>query len=84
MIKVELGIKIEILPVVYKQGTIEPSAEPFRLFRPEAGEWQDGYARYHEGWLTCLPHIGLSGRPFSSAAVQVRSKGASATVALPP
>jgi hypothetical protein len=51
-IKVDLGIKVEILPVVYKQGTQDASVEPFRLYRPEAAEWQDGFARYHQGWLT--------------------------------
>ena len=51
-IKVELGIKVEILPVVYTQGNNDPSVEPFRLYRPEAAEWQDGFARYHQRWLT--------------------------------
>lgn len=51
-VKVDLGIKIEILPVVYKQGIDNPAQEPFRLYRPAAGEWQDGYARYHQQWLT--------------------------------
>jgi hypothetical protein len=37
-IKVELGIKVEILPVVYKQGNNDPSVEPFRMYRPEATE----------------------------------------------
>jgi hypothetical protein len=51
-IKVDLGLKIELLPVVYKQGTNDSAVEPFRLFRPGAAEWQDGYARYHQAWLT--------------------------------
>jgi len=51
-IKVDLGIKVEILPVVYKQGNNDASVEPFRLYRPEAAEWQDGFARYHQRWLT--------------------------------
>jgi hypothetical protein len=51
-IKVDLGIKVEILPVVYKQGNNDPSVEPFRMYRPEATEWRDGFARYHQGWLT--------------------------------
>ena len=34
-IKVDLGIKLEILPVVYKQGRSNPDEEPFRLYRPE-------------------------------------------------
>jgi hypothetical protein len=51
-IKVDLGIKVEILPVVYKQGNNDSSAEPFRLYRPEVGQFQDGYARYHQAYLT--------------------------------
>ena len=51
-IKVDLGIKVEILPVVYKAGTYDSPAEPFRLFRPETGLWEDGYARYHQQWLS--------------------------------
>jgi hypothetical protein len=51
-VKVDLGIKVEILPVVYKQGNSDASKEPFRLFRPETAQWEDGYARYHQQWLT--------------------------------
>jgi hypothetical protein len=51
-IKVDLGIKIEILPVVFKAGTTDPNTEPFVLYRPESGRWEDGYARYHQGWLS--------------------------------
>jgi hypothetical protein len=51
-IKVDLGIRLEILPVVYKAGTSDPGAEPFRLFRPESSSWEDGFARYHQQWLT--------------------------------
>jgi hypothetical protein len=51
-IKVDLGIKIEILPVVYASGNNDYQVEPFRLYRPETGQWEDGYARYHQGWLT--------------------------------
>jgi hypothetical protein len=51
-IKVELGIKVEILPVVFKQGTNDPQAEPFRLWRPERNQWEDGYARYHQAHLS--------------------------------
>jgi hypothetical protein len=51
-VKVDLGIKIEILPVVFKQGTTDPQEEPFRLYRPENQRWEDGYARYHQGWLS--------------------------------
>jgi hypothetical protein len=51
-IKVDLGIKVEILPVVFKGGTAEQSAEPFRLYRRETNHWEDGYARYHQGYLS--------------------------------
>lgn len=51
-IKVDLGIRLEILPVVYAAGTNDPSVEPFRLFRPESGAWENGYARDHQQWLT--------------------------------
>lgn len=51
-IKVDLSIKIEILPVVYRAGNNDPSSEPFRLYRPESGQWEDGYARYHQRHLS--------------------------------
>jgi len=51
-IKVDLGIKVEILPVVYRAENYDPQDEPFRLFRVEIGQWEDGYARYHQGWLS--------------------------------
>ena len=51
-IKVELGIKVEILPVVYKSGNYDPQVEPFRLYRPEHQQWEDGYARYHQAHLS--------------------------------
>jgi hypothetical protein len=51
-IKVDLGIRVELLPVVYKAGTDDPNTEPFRLFRPSTQQWEDGFARYHQDWLT--------------------------------
>jgi hypothetical protein len=51
-IKVDLGIRLEILPVVYAAGTNDPSFEPFRLFRPETAAWENGYAHYHQRWLS--------------------------------
>ncbi len=51
-IKVDLGIKVEILPVVFKAGNQDPDKEPFVLYRPETGKWEDGFARYHQAWLT--------------------------------
>jgi hypothetical protein len=43
---------VEILPVVFKAGNGESSREPFRLYRPATGQWEDGYARYHQGYLS--------------------------------
>ncbi len=51
-IKVDLGIKIEILPVVYKVGNTNPQKEPFLLYRPDKQQWEYGYARYHQMLLT--------------------------------
>lgn len=51
-IKVDLGIKVEILPVVHKQGASNSSEEPFRLWRPERNQWEDGFARYHQAYLS--------------------------------
>lgn len=51
-IKVDLGIKIEILPVVFKSGNLSPDSEPVRLYRPSSGEWSDGFARFHQQYLT--------------------------------
>lgn len=51
-VKVDLDIRVEILPVVFKQGNHDPEKEPFRLYRPETGKWEDGFARYHQGWLS--------------------------------
>lgn len=50
-IKIDLGIKVEILPAVYKAGTNDPAREPFRLYRPGLG-WEDGYAREHRAHLS--------------------------------
>lgn len=47
-IKIDLGIKVEILPVVFKAGTTDPGIEPFVLYRPERSQWEDGFARYHQ------------------------------------
>ncbi len=51
-IKVDLGIKVEILPVVLQGGVTDRSFEPFYLWRPESGQWEVGYARYHQQKLT--------------------------------
>lgn len=51
-IKVDLAIKIEILPVVFKAGVTNPEYEPFALYRPASMQWEDGFARYHQWYLT--------------------------------
>jgi hypothetical protein len=51
-VKVDLGIKVEILPVVFKYGTTDPAVEPFMLFRPGTQTWEDGYARMHRRHLS--------------------------------
>jgi hypothetical protein len=51
-VKVDLGIKIEILPVVFKVGNSDPKQEPFVLHRPETGRWEDGFARLHQASLS--------------------------------
>lgn len=51
-IKLDLGIKVEILPVVYAKGNNDPSTEPFYLYRPETGKWEQGFATYHQQHLT--------------------------------
>ena len=51
-IKIDLGIKVEILPVVYKAGNNNPALEPFRLYRPSSAAWEDGYARLHRAFLS--------------------------------
>ena len=51
-IKVDLGIKVEILPVVYQAGNNDFSYEPFYLYRPDKGQWVEGYARYHQRHLS--------------------------------
>jgi hypothetical protein len=50
-VKVDSTVRVEVLPAVFKQGNFDPTVEPFRLSRPVVG-WADGYARYHQQWLT--------------------------------
>lgn len=52
VIHVDLDIKVEVLPVVFKAGNWDPEEEPFVLYRPEHGRWEDGYARDHQKLLT--------------------------------
>ena len=51
-IKLDLGIKVEILPAVFKAGTFDPQLEPFVLYRPDKAAWEDGFARYHQAHLS--------------------------------
>ncbi len=51
-VKIDLGIKVEILPVVYTLGNNDPNVEPFQLYRPQRGQWEESYARYHQAWLS--------------------------------
>src|SRR5205809_369971 len=66
-IKVDLGIAIEILPVVYVAGTRDPAKEPFRLYRPEKQVWEDGYARYHQRYLSQKNQAARTGGTFIPA-----------------
>jgi Second Messenger Oligonucleotide or Dinucleotide Synthetase domain len=52
VIKVDLAIKVEVLPVVYEAGHNDPQYEPFILFRPETHRWERGWARAHQYLLT--------------------------------
>ncbi len=51
-LKLDLEIKVEILPAVKKRGTVEVDTEPFRIYRPDDGGWSDAYARDHQRLLT--------------------------------
>jgi hypothetical protein len=51
-IKVDLGIKVEILPVVHRPLLAGVDDEPFLLYRPKTGRWENGYARRHQQHLS--------------------------------
>lgn len=51
-IKLDLGIQVEILPVVLTAGNSDAQREPFVLYRPEKGTWENGFARYHQANLS--------------------------------
>jgi hypothetical protein len=51
-IKVDLGIKVEILPAVFRAGNHDATSEPFYLYRPESAQWEKGFAKQHQEWLT--------------------------------
>lgn len=51
-IKVDLGVKIEILPVVHRPLLAGADDKPFLLYRPKTGCWENGYARRHQQYLS--------------------------------
>ncbi len=51
-IKVELDIKVEILPAVKKAGTFSIDIEPFRIHDPDIVQWIDAYACEHQKLIT--------------------------------
>ncbi len=51
-VKLDLGIKVEILPVVRNSGNIVTDREPFYLWRPERHQWELGYATTHRSQLS--------------------------------
>lgn len=51
-VKVDLGIKVEILPVVYRAGNVDSNSEPFKLYRPSSALWENGFAKYHQRFLS--------------------------------
>ena len=51
-VKVDLGIKVEILPVVRNSANVVTDREPFYLWRPERNQWELGYATTHRGYLS--------------------------------
>ncbi len=63
-IKLDVEPKIEILPVVHKMPNKDPSKEPFRLYRPENGQWEDGFARYHKALLSLKNREENTGKNF--------------------
>jgi Second Messenger Oligonucleotide or Dinucleotide Synthetase domain len=51
-VKVDLGIKVEILPVVRNSGNVVTDREPFYLWRPERRQWELGFASTHRSYLS--------------------------------
>lgn len=51
-IKIDLGIKIEILPAVKRSDASTTDFEPFRIYDPDATQWTDAYARQHQRLVT--------------------------------
>jgi len=76
-VKVDLAIKVEILPVVRNIANIVTDREPFYLWRPQRNRWELGYAsnvrKYapndpspSPAWgcapRSCLPRVSISER----------------------
>jgi hypothetical protein len=73
-IKVVLGIKVEILPVMFAAGNTDLKKEPFRLYRPQFKRWDDGYARTHQRKLTLKnSRTGRSFKPMIKVMKHLRS-----------
>ena len=51
-VKLDLGIKVEILPVVPQYGIFCSTSEPFYLWRPSRYCWELGYAEMHQSKLS--------------------------------
>lgn len=51
-IKLDLGIKVEILPVVQQTGALFSTNEPFYLWRPSTCAWELGFAQLHQSKLS--------------------------------
>lgn len=51
-VKVNLDIKVEILPAVKKAGTSSTDIEPFRIHDSDTSQWIDAYAREHQKLIT--------------------------------
>ena len=51
-VKIELGIKVEILPVLRRTLESPNTEEPFLLYRPAKDLWEDGFARKHQSLLS--------------------------------
>lgn len=51
-VKLDLGIKVEILPVVHNSKIAADASEPFYLWRPTRNHWELGYAVKHREFLT--------------------------------